>query len=131
MKVKRIILLIAVGITLMTSCKKNNSDNSTLETVAEVTPISNSKEIAGKVEKATFQIEGMTCALGCAKLIEGKLAGLDGVKEAKVDFETKTATVAFDDAKQNGESIKTTVEKIAQGIYKVENLSIEEGSKVE
>ncbi|MDR2222022.1 MAG: cation transporter [Flavobacteriaceae bacterium] len=131
MKIGKIVLLAVMGVTLMTSCKKDNKDNSTLETVAEVTPMSDSKEVAGKVEKATFQIEGMTCAMGCAKMIEGKLSGLDGVKEAKVDFDSKTATVEFDDAKQNGESIKKTVEKIAQGMYKVENLTIGDVAKTE
>lgn len=76
------------------------------------------------MEQATFQIEGMTCALGCAKMIEGKLSGLQGVKEATVDFESKTATVVFDDAKQNGESLTQTVQKIANGSYTVENLEV-------
>lgn len=57
-------------------------------------------------------------------MIEGKLTGLTGVKEAKVDFDTKTATVVFDDAKQNGESLTQTVQKIANGSYKVENLEV-------
>ena len=37
--------------------------------------------------KAEFGIEGMTCAMGCAKTIEKKMAKMDGVKSAKVDFE--------------------------------------------
>jgi mercuric ion binding protein len=47
---------------------------------------------------ASFEIEGMACPMGCAKPIEKNLAKLDGVKEARVDFETKTATVVYDQA---------------------------------
>ena len=33
----------------------------------------------------------MTCAMGCAKTIEKKMAKMDGVKMAKVDFEKELA----------------------------------------
>lgn len=71
--------------------------------------------LEGKLAKADFEIEGMSCAMGCAAVIEKKLAALDGVKEAKVNFETKKAEVVFDDAKQNENSLQSTVEKVAGG----------------
>lgn len=40
----------------------------------------------------------MTCEVGC-KTIESKLAGTDGVSEAKVDFETKSPQ--WNSTKQN------------------------------
>lgn len=46
---------------------------------------------------ASFEIEGMACPMGCAKPIEKNLAKMDGVKKAEVNFETKTATVYFDE----------------------------------
>src|SRR5690606_23374741 len=57
-------------------------------------------------------------------VIEGKLAKMDGIKSAEVDFDTKTATVEFDDAKQNTDAIKKMVEEIANGAYKVENVNV-------
>ena len=56
------------------------------------------KEVAAAVkpETASFKIDGMVCPDGCAKMIEKKLNGMNGVQEAKVNFETKTATVNFD-----------------------------------
>ncbi|MEC4112804.1 heavy-metal-associated domain-containing protein [Myroides pelagicus] len=114
------IVFLAAG-AVFVSC---NDKKSPAETVTEATKEVAKQEVAGVVEKTTFQIEGMTCAIGCAKLIEGKLAGLDGVKVATVDFETKTATVEFDDNKQNVESLIKTVEKIANGIYTVDTSSI-------
>lgn len=78
---------------------------------------------AGKIETASFNIEGMTCAVGCAKTIEGKLSGMDGVKKATVDFENKTATVEYDASKQSPEKLVETVEAAADGkTYKVSNV---------
>ena len=78
----------AITITLFAvSCKK--------ETTPEPKEIATAKtEIAAEnLETASFTIEGMTCEVGCAKTIESKLAGTDGVSEAKVDFETKITEV--------------------------------------
>ncbi len=43
-----------------------------------------------------MSIEGMVCAVGCAAVIEKNLNQTTGIKEAKVDFETKKATLIFD-----------------------------------
>lgn len=53
-----------------------------------------------------MSIEKMTCAL-CPVTVRKAMEQVDGVVEVEVDYETKTATVRFDDA-------KTTESKIAQ-----------------
>ncbi|MCC9042620.1 cation transporter [Myroides sp. M-43] len=121
MNILRSFVVVMLGTVLFASCK--NENKAEVE-VKEVTTQTSTNEMAGTVEKTTFQIEGMTCAIGCAKLIEGKLAGLDGVKSAHVDFDTKTAVVEFDDAKQDVTSLVKTVEKIANGIYQVDKANI-------
>ena len=40
-------------------------------------------------------IEGMTCAMGCARAIETELKNVDGVSNAVVDFESATASIEF------------------------------------
>ena len=102
------------------SCKKEVS----LET-KDVTKAKT--EIAAKnLETANFTIDGMTCAIGCAKTIEGKLIETEGVQEAVVDFESKIATVSFDKTKQNINTISTTIEKVAGGdAYKVSKSEIQ------
>ena len=83
------------------------------------------KEIvaAVKPETATFTIEGMTCAIGCAKTIQEKLASVDGVQKATVDFDTKTATVEFDATKQTPAKLLEATEKTGDGkTYKVSNM---------
>lgn len=125
MKALKISLLALSLGSVIVGCKNEAKNQEEVVVVEESVVNADSDEIAGNVEKATFQIEGMTCALGCAKMIETKLSGLNGVSEAKVDFDTKTAIVIFDDAKQNKESIVNTVQKIANGMYKVDNITME------
>lgn len=109
--IKKFIFTFTV-LLLIVSCKK--AEESKKSEVKKV-------EIAAANAKTTsFEIEGMTCAVGCAATIEKKLAKLEGVGEAKVDFETKTATVTFDVTKQSQESLTKTVESVGGGdLYKV------------
>ncbi len=122
MKTLKGISLLFMAAAFMVSCKQTSNEQK--ETTTETTEKVASTEVAGTMQKATFQVEGMSCAVGCAKVIEGKLAKMDGMKSAKVDFDTKTATVEFDDAKQNPDAIKKMVEEIANGAYKVENINV-------
>jgi copper chaperone CopZ len=76
-----------------------------------------------KLQTATFTIEGMTCAIGCAKTIQDELTDLDGVQKASVDFDKKLATVSFDSSLQTPESLTKLVEATADGkTYKVSNM---------
>lgn len=79
--------------------------------------------------KAEFNIEGMTCAIGCARTIEKKIAKMDGVKFAKVDFDKKLAMVEYDQAVVTPKSLKETVTKVGE-VYKVKDMkTVEEFSK--
>ena len=75
---------------------------------------------------ATYHVDGMMCARNCPKKVNESLNGLDGVKSCKVDFESKTATIVYDDEKIEADKIAST---IARGTYfKVKNLNAKEGS---
>jgi len=71
--------------------------------------------------KAEFKIEGMTCAMGCAKTIEKKMAKMEGVKSATVDFDRQLAMVEYDQAKVTPTSLEATVTKVAD-TYKVKDM---------
>lgn len=127
MKTRSYLGMIALAVMSFTACKNTNEPQKEDEPqVEETTEVASGQEVVGGVEKANFEIKGMTCAMGCAKMIEGKLAALDGVKKATVDFDNESAVVEFDDAKQSPESITTTVEKLVNGAYKVENMTVSE-----
>lgn len=87
----------------------NTSTNSTKENSTAV-----------NYSKSEFNIEGMTCAMGCAKTIEKKLAHTNGVKAVTVDFETTLATIEFDPELINEKAITETVSKVG-AVYTVKN----------
>jgi Cu+-exporting ATPase len=63
----------------------------------------------------------MTCAMGCAKTIEKKMAKLDGVKSATVDFDTRIAMVEYDEAKVTTTTLEEVVKK-AGDVYSVKDM---------
>lgn len=120
MKITKTIVALAFVSLLMTSCKK---EAATTETITQKTAETPKKEVviaAENVQTASFEIEGMTCAIGCAKTIEEELSGLEGVQKATVDFDSKKATVVFDKSIQNQDNLTKVVEATADGkTYKV------------
>lgn len=71
--------------------------------------------------KVEFSVDGMTCAMGCAKTIEKKIAKMEGVKTAKVDFDKRLAMVEYDEAKVTPKSLEATVTKAGK-VYKVKGM---------
>jgi|TARA_Y100000385_G_scaffold87177_1_gene89722 Cu+-exporting ATPase len=69
--------------------------------------------------KAEFSIKGMTCEMGCARTIEKKLAKMNGMKSATVDFKNESAIIEYDTAKITTSSIKEAVSSVS-AIYSVE-----------
>lgn len=76
------------------------------------------------VEKSSLNIsvEGMSCSHSCAPFIEKKLNKTDGVLEAKVSFENKSAEVLINSNEVSKEEIIKKIESIANGQYKVEGV---------
>ena len=68
----------------------------------------------------------MTCAVGCAKTIEKKMAKMDGVKSAKVDFDKRLAMVEYDEAKVSPKSLEEAVTKVSD-VYKVKDMKVVDG----
>lgn len=123
MKIVKSIAVIAIASLLFISCKKNETETTTVATTEAATPKAHKEIAAQNVQTASFEIEGMTCAMGCAKTIESELADLDGVQDAKVDFDKKTATVTFDKTVQNPENLTKIVQATGDGkTYKVSNM---------
>ena len=60
---------------------------------------------------ATYKVDGMMCAVNCPKSVQKSLKNVDGVKTCIVDFDSKTATVTFDDEKIDKNKIADTISK--------------------
>ena len=118
------ITIIAFSSLLFASCKDNNTEVKTETASTETSAPKVKKEIpAENLQTASFNIEGMTCAVGCAATIQEELTELDGVQTAEVDFDKKLATVTFDKTIQNPESLTKIVQATGDGkTYKVSNV---------
>ena len=119
---KKILCICAMALAVV-SCKDNATPKTvTVDTQAETIKTDASKEdLAANYSKAQFKIDGMTCAIGCAKRIEGKLAAMEGVKSATVDFDQKLAMVEYNDAKVDFDALTSEVAKVP-GDYKVSDM---------
>ena len=114
------LLTFGLASTLFLSCKDTAS-----KPVSGTDETNTKKEVAvaAKPETASFKIEGMTCAMGCAKTIETKLSKMDGVQKATVDFDKKEATVDFDASVLTPEKLTKAVETTGDGeTYKVSGM---------
>jgi Cu+-exporting ATPase len=120
MKFSKSILSLAFTSLLFVGCKNNDKNPTDI-----TTKTGTNKEISAAVkpETASFTIDGMTCPEGCAKTIEKKLSEMNGVQNAKVDFDKKQATVNFDLDKLKSEDLVKAVETTGDGqTYKVSNV---------
>lgn len=113
------IKFLSILIVLFTIFSCNNGAKASAKNAAKIT---SAKEDLQSIE---VNIEGMTCEIGCAKLIQSKVYKLDGVKESKVNFEEKKGIFTFDKNKISSEEITKKINGIAGGdLYKVTDVKI-------
>ena len=114
------ILSVTFILIILSSCMKDkNAEIKTINLSSE--KINQKLDPNAVYSKAVFNIKGMTCEKCCAKTIEKKLAKMDGMKSAVVDFKNEMASVEFDVAKLNHSSITKAVNQVSD-IYSVENM---------
>jgi periplasmic mercuric ion binding protein len=80
---------------------------------------------------AYMSIEGMSCEVGCAKFINGRLSKTEGVLASEIDFEENLAKVSFDPAVVSAKDLAEMVNKLNDGQYKVSSVEVEQTKKVE
>lgn len=117
---KNIIAIVAL-VLITISCK--NETKPEIKTIEVATEAEVSKELDPNATyaKVEFTIDGMTCAIGCAKSIEKKIVKMEGIKSATVDFDRKLAMVEYNEAKVTPTLLEETVTKVAD-IYKVSDM---------
>ncbi|GGK54545.1 MULTISPECIES: heavy-metal-associated domain-containing protein [Flavobacteriaceae] len=107
-------LIVLLFIFAAFSC--NETEKKSLETKNET----EKPEVAANYKSIEVEIEGMTCEIGCARLIQSKLSKVEGITYTKVDFESKKGLFTFDSNKLNKEAIAEKINKIAGGdLYSV------------
>ena len=116
---KNIVAVLLLTIVFV-SCK-NESQPEVKTVTTETEDVKSSLDPNATYAKAEFTIEGMTCEIGCAKTIEKKLAKMEGVKSAKVDFDKKLAMVEYDEGRVTTASLEETVSKTGE-TYSVKDM---------
>ncbi|MCK5639082.1 MAG: heavy-metal-associated domain-containing protein [Flavobacteriaceae bacterium] len=103
------------------SCNGENNEKTAKQDVP-------AKEISENIKSVEVQIEGMTCEIGCARLIQSKLYKTDGVKFAKVSFEENSGKITYNANKISISDLKEVVQKTGGGdLYKVVSIIEVEG----
>lgn len=111
MKKLKLFLPLLVVALIVASCKNENTpETKTVEVEQEQIKEKIINPDANFVA-ANFEIDGMMCAIGCAKVIEKNIAQMDGVKSAEVDFDSKTAKVEYDEKMVNKELLIASVKE--------------------
>lgn len=132
MKPKHLIpILFSTLITIIIAC------NNTSPEVKSI-PISDKEGVIPKIEilaenkvAVEMKVEGMVCAMGCAKFIEEKVAEVDGVASSKVDFEEGVAYFEFDKTVLKEDEIVSFINDIHDGQYKAKIIEEKEVTEEE
>jgi len=106
------------------SCAKNEASKNADSAIVE------KKEIAENLNHIKVDIKGMTCEIGCARLIQSKLYKADGITFAKISFADSSGVISFDQNRISTDDIKNIIQKTAGGdIYSV--VGIEEVERLD
>ena len=76
-----------------------------------------------------MSIEGMTCAMGCAKAIETELKNVDGVSSAVVDFESATASIEFNPGLVSEAGLLDFVNDYRDGSFNATTMAVKKSGK--
>jgi Cu+-exporting ATPase len=108
------LILISV---IFTSCEKSKDQ--------KPEPLEKQSEIAeADVKTVKLEIKGMTCEIGCAKLIQSKLYKTDGISFAEVHFADSSGVVSYDANRLTEKDLVEAVEKAGGGdLYKVSSIN--------
>lgn len=116
-KILNKILTVLVIAIIFVSCDTRNKQ----------TNVENAKETEMKeadVKTVQLEIKGMTCEIGCAKLIQSKLYKTDGVSFAEVHFADSSGVVSYDANRLSEKDLVQAVEQAGGGdLYTVSSIN--------
>ncbi|NJB81330.1 heavy-metal-associated domain-containing protein [Wenyingzhuangia aestuarii] len=104
MRVIKVLLVVFLAMNVI-GCKPSTEKKAVPEAV----------NLPTKLLTTSIDIEGMTCEIGCAKIIESKVSKIEGVTESKVSFEDKKGIFVYDSNKTSKEEIISTINGLVDG----------------
>lgn len=115
---KKVALLLTV-LFFAFSCSTQSADSAKADsTKTEV----NKSAVANT--SAELEIRGMTCEVGCKKLIEKNVRKMAGVTKFDIDFEHNSAYLEFDSSITSAEKVKEVINGINNGTYSATVLDV-------
>lgn len=124
MKTLRNILILAMSVTVMASCGGKKGGE-------ELEPTTSTNSQYTTTAAVTVSIEGMVCAMGCAKTIQDEIAGLEGVTFSSVDYEAGQGTFKFDESVTSADKIVEAIGHVNDGAYKTTVIAIDKEASTE
>lgn len=121
MKTFKTLVLLTTLALFSLSCKEAQPEIKTVDMEQPETVSESQLDPNATYAKAEFGIDGMTCEMGCAKMIEKKIAKMEGVKSASVDFDSRLAMVEYDNAKVSPNSLEEAVVSVSDA-YSVKDM---------
>ena len=115
--------LVKIGFTSLAIIFSVSSCSETTAQSADVT-----QEVV-KNSIMAMGIEGMTCAMGCARAIETELKNVDGVSSAVVDFESASASIEFNPGIVSEARLLAFVNDYKDGSYKATTMLAQKNDK--
>jgi periplasmic mercuric ion binding protein len=112
--------LALILVFLVAACSQNAAETQD----PEVTFTEKTVEGTENTTVALMSIEGMSCEVGCAKYINGKLNKTEGVLASEVVFDENIAKVTFDPALTNAKDLAKMVAGLNDGQYKVSGVEV-------
>ena len=109
MKVHIKFLSLLILILFFVSCESSKKNGQQDEVLPE------KEELVQNLQEVKVEISGMTCEIGCARLIQSKLYKAEGVNYAKISFEDSSGVVRFDENRISENEIKKVIEKTGGG----------------
>ena len=97
------------SLLIISACQNTTAEQ---DGTVEVTEL-----VAENNASVDMKVEGMVCAMGCAKFIEDAVAGIDGIFLSEVNFEEGQAHFEFDENTISAQEIQETINSIHDGQY--------------
>lgn len=123
MKRFRNILMLLISVSVFGACSNSNTAHE------EDAPAASNENVEANAT-LTVSIEGMTCAVGCAKTIQKAVAEIPGVAFSEVNFDESQGIFSFDNTQVQAEEIIEAISGINEGAYKTTILSLDKEIQV-
>ncbi|MFN4298891.1 MAG: heavy-metal-associated domain-containing protein [Thermaurantimonas sp.] len=110
---RKVILFVTV-LSIALACSTQSADNAKTEV----------NKTAVATTSAELEIRGMTCEVGCKKLIEKNIRKMAGVTKFEIDFKHNSAYLEYDSSITDAEKVKEMINSINNGTYSATVLDV-------